>query len=80
MVTDDSTVLEFTVGFFINAMNYIYKTIKKDKIINQIECINDDNFLTLDVMREAINNSEMRRIWIQRGYEDAKIFLENNKV
>ena len=80
MVTDDSTVLEFAVGFFINAMNFIYKTIKKDKIKNQIECINDDNFLTLDVMREAINNSEMRRTWLQRGYEDAKIFLENNKI
>ena len=58
-------------------MNYIYKNIKKDKIINQIECKNDERFLTVDVMREAINNQEMRQIWIQRGYEDARLFLEN---
>ena len=76
-IKEDSSVLEFAIGFFINAMNYIYKNIKKDKIINQIECKNDERFLTVDVMREAINNQEMRQIWIQRGYEDARLFLEN---
>jgi predicted acylesterase/phospholipase RssA len=79
-ITEDSSVLEFAIGFFINAMNYIYKNIKKDKIVNQIECKNDERFLTVDVMREAINNQEMRQSWIQRGYDDAKQFLENIEI
>jgi predicted acylesterase/phospholipase RssA len=76
IITEDSSVLDFSIGFFINAMNYIYKNIKRDKIDNQIECINDDNFLTLDVIQASINSLEMRRQWIEKGVNDAKLFLE----
>jgi predicted acylesterase/phospholipase RssA len=76
IVTSESSVIDFSIGFFINAMNYIYKNIKRDKIDNQIECINDDNFLTLDVIQATINSLEMRKEWIDKGINDAKIFLE----
>jgi predicted acylesterase/phospholipase RssA len=77
IITEESSVLDFSIGFFINAMNYIYKNIKRDKIDNQIECINDDNFLTLDVIQASIHSSQMRKEWIDKGINDAKIFLAN---
>jgi len=78
IITEESSVLDFSIGFFINAMNYIYKNIKRDKIENQIECINDDNFLTLDVIQASINSSQMRKEWIDKGINDAKLFLEKS--
>jgi predicted acylesterase/phospholipase RssA len=75
VINNDSSVLEFAIGFFINAMNYIAKTVKKETIKYQVECKNDEQFLTIDVMREAINSQEMRRQWIEKGYEDAKSFF-----
>lgn len=79
IITEESSVLDFSIGFFINAMNYIYKNIKRDKIENQIECINDDNFLTLDVIQASINSSQMRKEWIDKGINDAKLFLEKRQ-
>jgi len=79
IVTEESSVIDFSIGFFINAMNYIYKNIKRDTIFNQIECLNDDNFLTMDVIKKSINSSEMRKDWINKGINDAKLFLVKQK-
>ena len=79
IVTEESSVIDFSIGFFINAMNYIYKNIKRDTIINQIECSNDDNFLTMDVIKKSINSSEMRKDWMNKGINDAKLFLVKQK-
>jgi hypothetical protein len=75
VINNDSSVLEFAIGFFINAMNYIAKTVKRETIKYQVECKNDEPFLTIDIMKEAINSQELRREWVEKGYEDAKIFL-----
>ena len=56
-------------------MNYIALTVKRETIKYQIECKNDEAFLTIDIMREAINSQELRRKWVEKGYEDAKNFL-----
>jgi predicted acylesterase/phospholipase RssA len=79
-ITVDSSVIDYAIGFFINAMNYIYKNIKRDKIENQVECINDEQFLTLDVIRASISSSEMRKLWIERGINDARLFLEKKCI
>jgi predicted acylesterase/phospholipase RssA len=76
IVTEESSVIDFSIGFFINAMNYIYKNIKRDTIKNQIECLNEDNFLTMDVIQKSISDTDMRRNWIDKGINDAKLFLE----
>jgi predicted acylesterase/phospholipase RssA len=76
IVTEDSSVIDFSIGFFINAMNYIYKTIKRDTICNQVECLNDDNFLTMETIQRSINSIDMRRDWIDKGKKDAQNFLE----
>lgn len=79
IVTEESTVIDFSIGFFINAMNYIYKNIKRDTIKNQVECLNEDNFLTMDVIQQSINNTNMRKDWINKGIDDAKLFLDKIK-
>jgi predicted acylesterase/phospholipase RssA len=76
IVTEESSVIDFSIGFFINAMNYIYKTLKNVTIKNQVECINDDRFLTMEVIQKSLNSMDMRRDWINKGINDAKIFLE----
>ena len=79
IVTEESSVIDFSIAFFINAMNYIYKNIKKDTIKNQIECLNEDNFLTMDVIQKSISDTDMRRDWINKGINDAKLFLDKIK-
>ena len=79
IVTEESTVIDFSIAFFINAMNYIYKNIKKDTIKNQVECLNEDNFLTMDVIQQSLNNTDMRKDWINKGINDAKLFLDKIK-
>ena len=79
IVTEESSVIDLSIGFFINAMNYIYKNIKRDTIKNQIECLNEDNFLTMDVIQKSINSTDMRRDWINKGINDAIIFLDKIK-
>jgi len=80
IVTEESSVIDFSIGFFINAMNYIYKNIKRDAIKNQVECQNEDNFLTMDVIQLSLNKMEMRRDWINKGINDAKLFLDKRKI
>ena len=77
IVTEESSVIDFSIGFFINAMNYIYKNIKRVSIKNQVECQNEDNFLTMDVIQKSLNNMDMRKDWINKGINDAKLFLDN---
>jgi predicted acylesterase/phospholipase RssA len=76
-ITDDSSVIDLSIGFFMNAMNYIYKTLKHKTIKNQVECINDDNFLTMDVIQKSLSSIDMRRDWINKGINDANLFLDN---
>lgn len=76
IVTEESSVIDLSIGFFINAMNYIYKTLKNITVKNQVECINDDRFLTMEVIQKSLNSMDMRRDWINKGINDAKIFLE----
>ena len=75
-ITSESNILEHAINFFMNAMNYIDKTLKKYEINNLIECKNETNFLSIEVMRESLRNQDLRRDWIEQGYEDAKQFLE----
>ena len=79
IVTEESSVIDFSIGFFINAMNYIYKNLKIVTIKNQVECLNEDNFLTMDVIQKSLNSVDMRRDWINKGINDAKLFLDKIK-
>ena len=76
IVTEESSVIDFSIGFFINAMNYIFKNKKNMAIVNQVECSNDNNFLTVEVIQKSLNSIDMRKEWIERGTIDAKLFLD----
>jgi len=79
IITEESSVIDLSIGFFINAMNYIYKNLKIVTIKNQIECLNEDNFLTMEVIQKSLNSVDMRRDWINKGVHDAILFLEKLK-
>ena len=66
----------------INSMNYIRDTIKMENIENTVRCYVTNNPLTLDSIKEAIQNQELRRQWVKTGEEDALEFLstKNNST
>ena len=45
-------------------------------IETQVECANDNNFLTLEVIQKSLSSIDMRKEWIDRGITDAKLFLD----
>lgn len=75
-ITEESTLLDFAIAFFANSMNKLfYKTVKVDCIKNQVNCQTDGQFASIDVMKEFIKSAEIRNAWLQKGYEDGKLFL-----
>ena len=61
-------------------MNYIRDTIKMENIENTVRCYVTNNPLTLDSIKEAIQNQELRRQWVKMGEDDALTFLETLKA
>lgn len=78
-VTSDSSLLEYVICMSINSMNYIRDTIKMETIDNTVRCFVIDNPLTLDAIKETIQNQELRRQMFKMGEDDAISFLENLK-
>ena len=78
-VTSDSSLLEYVICMSINSMNYIRDTIKMETIENTVRCFVIDNPLTLDAIKETIQNQELRRQLFKMGEDDALTFLETLK-
>jgi predicted acylesterase/phospholipase RssA len=76
VINEDSSLLDFIVGFSVNAMNYISTSVKKNRVKNEVLCYSDGKELTLDVIRESVNNSDMRKEWILKGNQFAQNFLD----
>ena len=75
-ITEESTLLDFAIAFFANSMNQLfYKTVKVLTIKNQVNCLTDGQFASIDVMKEFIKSAEIRAGWLQKGYEDGARFL-----
>jgi predicted acylesterase/phospholipase RssA len=81
-VTSDSSLLEYVICMSINSMNYIRDTIKMENIDNTVRCFVTDNPLTLDSIKESIQNQELRRQFFKIGEDDALEFLsiKNNST
>jgi predicted acylesterase/phospholipase RssA len=81
-VTSDSSLLEYVICMSINSMNYIRDTIKMENIDNTVRCFVTDNPLTLDSIKESIQNQELRRQFFKIGEDDALTFLstKNNST
>lgn len=80
VINEDSSILDFIVGFSINAMNYISNSVKKRTLKNQVVCCSDGKELTLEVIKESISNIEMRKTWLKRGQQYAAEYLKNEKT
>jgi predicted acylesterase/phospholipase RssA len=79
-VTSETSLLEYVICMSINSMNYIRDTIKMENIENTVRCYVTNNPLTLDSIKEAIQNQELRRQWVKMGEDDALTFLETLKA
>jgi predicted acylesterase/phospholipase RssA len=77
-INEDSSILDFIVGFSINAMNYICNSVKKAKLKNEVICYSDGKELTLEVIKESISNMEMRKTWLKKGQKYAEEYLNLN--
>ena len=79
-VTSETSLLEYVICMSINSMNYIRDTIKMENIENTVRCYVTNNPLTLDSIKEAIQNQELRRQWVKMGEDDASTFLDSLKT
>ncbi len=79
-VTSETSLLEYVICMSINSMNYIRDTIKMENIENTVRCYVTNNPLTLDSIKEAIQNQELRRQWVKMGEDDALTFLDSLKT
>lgn len=79
IIDENSSILDFIVGFSVNAMNYISKSVKKDNIKNQVTCYSDGKELTLDIIKESVKSKEMRKDWLLKGEKYAEEFLKKIK-
>lgn len=80
IITNESNILDFAIGFFINAMNYISsKHNAIETINNEIVCIKNESIMSLDKIKESVKNSEMRKIWILDGEKIGETFLNLKK-
>ncbi len=76
-VSEESTLLEYTINLTINAMNYIRDSIKLQTIKNTLNIQIDKNPLGLDAIKEIIDSVELRKDFYEKGKQDAIDFLNN---
>ena len=76
IINQDSSILDFIVGFSINAMNYISNSVKKTTLKNEVVCYSDGTELTLEVIKESISNMEMRKEWLKKGEQYAEEYMK----
>lgn len=78
IVSEDSSLLEYIIAFFVNTINYLYKfnNTKKEMIKNTIMCAFDQNPLNLELFKTLIHSKEKRKELIERGEMDAIQFLQ----
>lgn len=74
-IDEQSTLLDYIVGFSMNAMNYIRDSVPMASIENTIYCHTNINPLQFEFIQEAITNKSLRQQWIFDGEQDAETFL-----
>ena len=83
-INEESSILEFILGFSINAMMFITKNMKVDKIPYEIVCEVSESPLSLSYVKRTLNSSEKRRLLLEEGFKLGTLFLEKiqqeNKV
>lgn len=72
----NSSILDFILGFSINAMSFISNMVPLDVVTNQIICKLEESPLSLHFFEKTIKSSEMRKKMIEEGYLNAEEFIQ----
>ena len=73
----ESTILDFLLSFLFKAVFSVNTDSSQPQIKNEVVC--DVQYLTFDVLRNALSNAEVRRDLFKNGTETASKFLSNLK-
>jgi predicted acylesterase/phospholipase RssA len=76
-ITNESTLLDFLLSFLFKAVFSISTSHIQPQLKNEVEC--DARCLTIDVLRNAVSNVEVRRDLFKNGTESAIKFLSTLK-
>jgi hypothetical protein len=76
-INSEATMLDFLLSFLFKAVFSISTTHVQPEITNEVLC--DAQFLTFDVLRNALSDIEVRRDLFKNGTESAINFLSNLK-
>ena len=76
-ISDESSILDFVLGFSINAMNFITNIIKAKNIPHEIIYKLSETPLSLYYIKKSIHSMEMRKEFIEKGYAKGVEFLDN---
>ena len=79
LITKDSSILDFILGFSINAMNFITNNTETETIPYEIVDKIEDSPMTLNLIKNVIYSMERREKLIHEGAQVAHVFLENAK-
>jgi predicted acylesterase/phospholipase RssA len=75
-INEESSILDFVLGFSTNAMNFITNIIKAKNIQYEIIYKMVETPLSLHYIKKSIQSMEMRKEFIEKGYTKAQEFLE----
>ena len=73
-VNSDSTMLDFLLSFLFKAVFSVNTEHSQSQIKNEVTC--DAHYLSFDVLKNTLNNIEVRRNLFKNGTETAAKFIE----
>lgn len=77
VITKDSSILDFILGFSINAMNFITNSIPIESIPYEITCDIDESPVSVAYIKKTVYSAEIRKKFIEDGVQIATAFLRN---
>lgn len=75
-INEESSILDFILGFSTKAINFITNVIKVKNIPHEIEYKLSETPLSLNYIKKSIQSKEMRKEFWNKGYVKAQEFLE----
>jgi predicted acylesterase/phospholipase RssA len=75
-INTESTLLDFLLNFLFKAVFSVSTDNNQPKIQNEINC--DAQYLSIEILKNALKNSEVRKGLLQNGIESATNFLKNS--
>ena len=75
-VNSESTLLDFIMCFLFKVIHSLSIDHTQPKIKNELVC--NISFLSIDVFRTAMSSIDTRKLLLQNGVDQAKVFLQNS--